>query len=133
MTDSQLRLAATAGRAVMALLFFIAGIRKLVAYGGTLGYFASLGVPLPEVTLPLTIAVELGGGLAFVLGWQLRFVAPLLALFTLGAAMSAHRFWEFDGPQYAAQLNNFFKNVTIAGAFALVAVSALRAPQDRPR
>ena len=123
MTDSQLRLATTAGRALVALLFFIAGIRKLMAYGGTLAYFTGLGMPMPELALPISIVIELGGGLAFTLGWRLRVVAPVLAVFTIGAALSAHRFWEVDGPQFAAQLNNFFKNVSIAGAFLLVALT----------
>ncbi len=35
--------------------------RSLMTYGATLGYFAKLGIPLPDVVLPLTIALEIGG------------------------------------------------------------------------
>ena len=39
--------AVVAARVLMAAIFLIAGVRKLMTYGATLGYFAKLGIPCP--------------------------------------------------------------------------------------
>jgi len=109
-----------AGRALMALLFLIAGIRKAMGYAGTVSAFTTLGLPMPEVIAQLVMAIEIGGGLALLLGWQIRAVAALMALFTLGAALIGHKFWVAEGAQFNAQLNNFLKNVAIIGGFLVV-------------
>jgi putative oxidoreductase len=113
-----------AARVLMAAIFLVAGVRKLMTYGATLGYFAKLGIPLGDVVLPLTIALEIGGGLLLIAGWRLQWVASALALFTLATAFTAHAFWSADAAQFAGQLNNFLKNVAMAGGFLLLIVQA---------
>lgn len=110
----------TAGRALMALLFLVAGIRKAMAYAGTVSSFTTLGLPMPEVVAPVVMAIEIGGGLALLLGFRTRVVATLLALFTLATALIGHRFWAAESAQFNAQLNNFLKNIAIVGGFLVV-------------
>ncbi len=116
--------AVVAARVLMAAIFLIAGVRKLMTYGATLGYFAKLGIPLPDAVLPLTIALEIGGGLLLVAGWRVKWVAGALALFTLATAFAAHAFWSADAAQFNAQLNNFLKNVAMVGGFLVLIVQA---------
>lgn len=124
MTTNESRGWTIAARALMAVIFVVAGVRKLMTYGATLGYFAKLGIPLPEVVLPLTIALEVGGGLLLVAGWRVRWVASALAIFTLATAFTAHAFWSADAAQFAGQLNNFLKNVAMVGGFLLLIAHA---------
>ncbi|SEK15642.1 MULTISPECIES: DoxX family protein [unclassified Variovorax] len=114
----------TAARVLMAVIFLVAGVRKLMTYGATLGYFAKLGIPMADVVLPLTIALEVGGGLLLVAGWRVQWVAAALALFTLATAFTAHAFWAADAAQFAGQLNNFLKNVAMVGGFLLLIAHA---------
>lgn len=111
-------------RVLMASLFLVAGIRKVLTWKMTLGYFAGLGIPLPEIVLPLTVVIEIGGGLALIAGWRLREVAFLMAGFTLFTGFVAHRFWMVDGAQFNNQLNHFFKNVALTGGFLVLFASA---------
>ena len=113
-----------AARVLMAVIFLVAGVRKLMTYGATLGYFAKLGIPMADVVLPLTIALEVGGGLLLVAGWRVQWVAGALALFTLATAFTAHAFWAADAAQFAGQLNNFLKNVAMVGGFLLLIAQA---------
>ena len=113
-----------AARVLMALIFLVAGIRKLLAWGATAGYFNKLGIPLPEIALALTVALEIGGGIALVLGWRLRLVAVVMGAFTLASALIAHAFWVAEPPQFSAQLLNFLKNTAMAGGFLLLAYVA---------
>lgn len=117
-------------RVLIAQIFVISGLRKLLGYAGAVGYFKMLGMPLPGVLVPLTIAVELGGGLALAFGVKLRPVAIVLALFTLFSALIGHQFWAAEGAQFGAQLNNFLKNVAMVGGFVgLIIVEAQRREQ----
>lgn len=110
----------TLGRMLMSVVFLVAGIRKAMGYAGTVSSFTALGLPGPELVAPLVIAVEIGGGIALLLGWQTQLVAIVLALFTLASALVAHRFWSAEGPQFSGQLNNFLKNVAMVGGFLVL-------------
>lgn len=120
-----------AARAMMATIFLVAGVRKLVGYAGTLGYFGALGIPLPDLVLPLTILLEVGGGIALLIGWRAGWVAVALGLFTLASALLAHRFWAAEPAQFANQLNHFLKNVAIAGGLLLVAAIEMKRQSER--
>jgi len=120
-------------RALMAAIFLVAGVRKLMGYAGTLGYFGALGIPLPDVVLPLTILLELGGGAALLIGWRTNWVAMALGLFSLVSALLGHRFWAAEPAQFSNQLNHFLKNVAIAGGFLLVAAVEMKRQPERSR
>lgn len=97
-------------RALMAQLFIISGWQKLAGFSGTEGYFASLGIPMAGLVTPLVILIELGGGLALLAGYKVRWVAAILAAFTVGSALIAHTNFADAG-----QALNFMKNLSIAG------------------
>ena len=112
------------GRILLASLFLVAGIRKLMAPAASAGYFAKLGFPMTDVLVWVVIAVEIGGALLLILGWKTRWAAYALAIFTVIATCAAHRFWEFsDAAQYAAQLNNFLKNLAVIGGMLILAAT----------
>ena len=101
-TDAVLALIA---RVLMAYIFVVAGWGKISAYSATVGYMESMGVP--GALLPLTILVEFGGGLALLFGFQARFAAFGLGLFSMITAFIFH-----DGAQDSI---NFMKNFAMAG------------------
>jgi putative oxidoreductase len=109
-------------RILLAAIFLTAGIRKLMGIAATAGYFAKLGMPVPEVMAWAAVVIEIGGGLLLVLGWHARRAAWLLILFVAIATAMAHRFWEFDAAQYNNQLNHFLKNAAIIGGLLYVAM-----------
>ena len=71
-------------RLFLGQIFLLAGISKISSYAGTQGYMDSMGVP--GTLLPLVIALEIGGGLAIIAGWQTRLTSIALAVFSLAAA-----------------------------------------------
>ncbi|WP_199688129.1 DoxX family protein [Noviherbaspirillum sedimenti] len=110
-----------AARLLMSLIFIIAGWGKLTGYSGTQGYFTSIG--LPAILVPLVILIELGGGLALLFGLKTRWVAAILALFSIGSAFIAHTNFAEPG-----QMNNFLKNLAMAGGFLLFVKYGAGAP-----
>ena len=111
-------------RLLMAAIFVLSGVRKALAFAGTAGYFAKLGLPAPEVITALVILIEVGGGLLLIAGWQLKPVALAMAVFTLATAFIGHAFWAAPPEQFGAQLNNFMKNVAMVGGFLLLSGTA---------
>lgn len=103
-----------AARLLIAQIFIISGFSKLMGYGATQGFFSSLGVPMPGLLLPLVILVELGGGLALLVGFKTRWVAAVLALFAVASALVAHSNFADQG-----QMINFMKNLAMAGGLLL--------------
>jgi putative oxidoreductase len=118
--DSRKDVAALVGRVLLAVMFVWAGYGKVTGYDGTAGYMASAGLPLVGLLLPLTILVELGGGLALMAGWKARWVALILAVFTLLATLTFHKFWNMKGDDVMTNTLFFYKNVGVMGGMLMV-------------
>jgi putative oxidoreductase len=104
------------GRIGLSLIFIISGWGKIAGYAATQGYMQSKG--LPGELLPLVIALELGGGLAILAGFQTRWVALALAAFSVVSALIFHA--DFGDQMQAI---NFWKNIAMAGGFLMLAAS----------
>jgi putative oxidoreductase len=111
--------AALVGRLLLAALFIPSGFSKLTGFAGTVGYIASKGLPLPEVGAAIAVAVELGVGILFAIGFKARWMALILAVFTLAAGILFHNYWAADAAQKMMQSINFWKNVAITGGFLM--------------
>ena len=107
--------AALVGRILLALIFIISGFGKITGYAGTAGYMASKGLPMVVVLLPLTILVELGGGLLIALGWKARWAAAVIFLFIIPVTLVFHNPLGLDAAQAQQQMINLLKNVSIMG------------------
>lgn len=102
-------------RIMLSHLFLIAGWQKISSYEGTQGYMESAGVP--GMLLPLVILLELGAGLAIIIGWQTKLAAAALALFTIASAVLFHH-------NFSDQIQTimFMKNIAISGGLMLLVV-----------
>ena len=109
------------GRVLLALMFVGAGISKIGGFDGTVGYIASKGLPLPSLLAVATIVLEVLGGLALIVGWQTRWAALALALFTLAASVIFHNFWALPADQQMVQQLMFMKNLSVAGGMLVLA------------
>jgi len=107
---------AAAGRVLIAVLFLLSGLGKLAAPGMTEGYIASVGLPAPLLGYLIAIAVEVGGGLLLLFGYQTRIVALIVAAFTLATALVFHH--DFSDQN---QMIHFLKNIAIVGGLLQVA------------
>ena len=131
-TTSTQDVIALVGRILIAYLFIPAGIGKLMGFAGTVGYVASSGLPLPQLGAAIAIVVELGVGIAFLLGFKTRIAAIVLAVFTVMAAVFFHKYWSAPDAMKMMQQINFNKNIAIAGGLlAFVAFGPGRLSIDK--
>jgi len=123
MSGQQKDLLILLARILLVLLYVIFGWEKLIGFGGTVGYMASLGLPMPTVVAAIVVVMEFFVGLALVIGWYTRPLALLLALYTLGTAIIGHHYWTLTGDAHAENMINFYKNVSIMGGLVLLCVT----------
>ncbi len=113
------------GRLLMASLFLPAGIAKLTGFAATVGYIASVGMPMPAVSAVIALIVEVAGGIALVIGFGTRTAALVLAVFTLVASFFFHAYWAAPAEQHMIVSLLFYKNIAVVGGLLfLVAFGA---------
>jgi putative oxidoreductase len=111
--DSLMPYTALIGRVLIAGLFVLSGWGKITGYAGTQAYMQHAGVS--GGLLPLVILLELGGGLAIVIGLFTQPAALLLAGFSFIAGYLFHA----GSPDQMQQIM-FFKDVGLAGGFLIL-------------
>lgn len=112
---------AFAARLLIAALFLPAGLAKITGFAGTVGYIASAGLPAPTLAAAAAVILEIGGGIALLVGLGTRYAALALAFFTLVASFIFHAYWAVPADQaYVTQLL-FFKNIAVAGGLMAIA------------
>jgi putative oxidoreductase len=120
MIDSYKTPLVVVGRVLLALMFIMAGFSKLGNIEGTAGYIASGGLPMASVLAVVVGLLELLGGLAIAAGFQARWAALALGLFTLAATVLFHKFWAVPAEQAMVQQLMFMKNLAVAGGLLFV-------------
>lgn len=123
-TQTHADTAALALRVASGALFLAHGWMKISVFtvAGTVGYFESLG--LPAVLAYFTIAAEILGGIALILGVATRLVSVALIPVLLGATwVHAGNGWVFSNPGGGWEFPLFW--AVAQGAIALLGAGAL--------
>lgn len=100
-------------RILLALLFIVAGLGKLSNVDGFAGYMASGGIP--AILAWPTVAFEILGGIAILVGFRTRIVAYALAAFCVVTGLMFH----FD-PADQMQMTSLLKNLGLAGGYIVL-------------
>lgn len=104
-------------RSLIALLFVVAGIQKLMSFSDISGFIGSLGVPAPALAAIIVIIIEVPVTLAFAWGYKTRQTGYVLIAFTILATLLVHRDY------FGADLVNVLKNIAIIGGI-MAAITA---------
>jgi putative oxidoreductase len=112
-----------AARLLLVALFLIFGWRKLTDYSGTVSRMVQDGASIPVLATFVAIFMELPVSFAVAVGVFTRASAVLLALYTLGSALIAHRYWTITGVNKIESMESFYKNLSIMGGFLLLYIT----------
>ncbi len=111
-----------AGRSLLGLYFIGPGLSKVFDFSSTLALMRMKGVPFSSVLLPLTIVIQLLGGIFLILGRNLRLTAFILFGLTIVINIYIHNFWTLNGdPSQGHEIQNFVKNLAIAAGLLVLA------------
>jgi putative oxidoreductase len=122
-----------AGRILIAAIFLMSGLNKIMQPAATRAYIEQVGMPMAGVLLVGAIVAEVGGGLSLLLGAYTRWGGWLLFLFMIPATFIFHT--NFSDPN---QMIHFMKNLAIIGGLLYVieagpgriSVDAKRRPEE---
>jgi putative oxidoreductase len=103
-------------RILIAGIFLMAGIGKVMDPGGTQAYMIAHGMPLTLFFLLCAIAFELGGGLSVLLGFKARWGAVALVIFLIPTTLIFHTAFS-----ERMQVIQFMKNSAIIGGLLMLA------------
>jgi putative oxidoreductase len=106
------------GRGVLAALFILAGINKLVGPKPVIAHMKAQHVP--GVLLPVVALFEIAAGAALLVGWNAQIAAGALAAFCLATAIVFHRNFADR-----AERTQFVKDIALAGGLAVLATVAV--------
>ena len=102
-----------------------------MGYADTLSYMSLHKILLSKVLLPITIALQVAGGLMLMLGLRVGQVALVLAALTLIVNIGMHDFWNvYEDVSQAQATQNFIKNLAILAGLLLLS-GAEDLPQHR--
>lgn len=111
-----------AGRFLLGLYFILPAIQKITNYESTVQYMALHSVPMIDFLLPLTILLQVVGGVAIIIGFQGKIAAFILAGLTLVISIFMHNFWNLpEGGDIARETQNFVKNMAIMAGLLVLA------------
>ncbi len=134
MNDRRIDLAALTLRLTLGTMFVAHGLLKYFVFtpAGTVKFFESLGLPGPLAYL--TIAAEVLGGIALLVGYRTRAVAAALVPVLLGAAWAhAGNGWLFSSPNGGWEYPVFMVFTSIAAAILGDGRYAIASAQPAPR
>ena len=110
-------------RIAIVVLFIIFGYPKLTGFSGTVQYMTSLGAHMPMLADIVAVVMEVPAAILIVLGFFTRPLAVIFVFYTLGTAVIGHHYWDMTGDAVLPNMINFYKNVSIAGGFILLAIT----------
>jgi putative oxidoreductase len=106
------------GRVLFVLVFVLSGLNvHLFNWRNGVAYARQNGVPAPELLVPFSGLMAVGGGLLLALGLWPDLGALLLVAFIFPVAFGMHRFWRYEDPM--TRLNDqvhFLKDTALGGA-----------------
>lgn len=103
------------GRVLLSLIFIISGITKLLDPAGTVAYIESVNLPFPHIAYAGALLIELGLGIALLVGFKSQLAAAGIAIFTFVTALIFH-----SNMADPVQVIMFLKNITIIGGLLVV-------------
>jgi len=118
-------------RILLSFMFIFAGFGKVTDPAATAGMIAGAGLPASTALTYLAGLFELATGIAVLVGFQVRIVGWLLAVFCVFTGIVFH-LPTVNVPDFPAAANgwinglnfvNFLKNVTLAGAYIMLATN----------
>ena len=114
-------------RLILGAYFLRAGIDKFIHHESVDIILANFHLSIADKTLPydelavwLTAGLEVGGGVALVIGYATRLAALLFAGFTVAVSVVLYHFWNAPPEIAPAALTLFMKNMTTLAALLLL-------------
>lgn len=121
MADSPENAVPFMGRILMSSVFLVFGVLKFTTFAYYVGLSSGKGMPLPAASIIAAATLEVLGGLAILVGFQVRIVSWILCVYLIPTSILFHNYWALQGALRATMEAHFFKNMAIMGGLLYLA------------
>lgn len=98
------------GRILLSQVFIIYGLIKVFDFEHYWHVMELQGIPMAPLVAIIVVAIEVGGGIAILIGFQTRLFSAILAAYLIVLTIIEYPVWEnFD------HFDNFIRNLAILG------------------
>ncbi len=108
-------------RVMLAIVFIVSGIGIVMNVAGMADTLAASGFPQPTLFGYAAAVLEVIAGACVLVGYQARWAALALIVFTAGTIAISHHFWDMDGLERVRNQTLALKNLAIMGGLLLIA------------
>jgi putative oxidoreductase len=108
----------------MSLIFLTSAYSKAFGWSGNVQYVATRHFTNPilvSVMLGGALAIEFGGALCLISGYQARVAGLVMALYLTTVTLVFHNYWILSGTPRAVMFMHFQKNLGLIGGLLMVA------------
>jgi len=109
------------GRLLFGGVLAYTGIGHFTGTEGMAQYAEYKGLPAPKLSVLASGVLLVACGLGVIVGVFPAIAAIVLAVFLVVSAVLMHDFWNVDEEQRQSEVNNFQKNVAMAGGALILA------------
>ena len=102
------------GRIFLSLIFIYHGITKVADFEYFWHGLELKGIPLAPMVAIFIVFIELGGGLAILIGFYTRFFTSIMAVYLIGVTLVYYPFWSDFG-----LFEDFMRNMAIVGGLII--------------
>ncbi len=107
-------------RLCFGIAFLWSAVDKIINWRGATSYMEMKQIPKISLVLPLSIAIQMIGGISILLGFYAKIGALLLILYTIGTGLKMHDFWTMSGDARATEKTLLLKDVAILGGLLVI-------------
>ncbi len=100
-------------RVLITPLFIYSGIGKITHFTDTVLKTPFGDSLIGRLMIIGAIIIELGGSLAFLIGYRIKYISLLWIFYIILTSLLFHQFWLFSGAQQVNQIINFLKNMSL--------------------
>ncbi len=111
-------------RALIAVIFLVSGVGKVLSFEQMVRAAGSAGFPLPSIAIAIAALIEIIGGLALLGGWQVRWTSLTLFVYLIPTTLIFHAAKLSDPAQARMQMVEVLKNLAIMGGLLKFYVDA---------
>jgi putative oxidoreductase len=102
------------GRILFSAIFISAAFAHFSR--STIQYATAKGIPMAEISVPLTGIIAVLGGISVALGYKARWGAWLIVIFLVPVTFMMHNYWMLTEPEARMmQQSMFMKNISMLG------------------
>lgn len=116
---------ALVGRVLLALLFVLTGVSKIIAFPMIVDRIVAGGLPFAPAGAAAAATLEIVCGMSLIFGFRIRVSAIALAVFSVVATYLFHAFWslppEVSVERRMIEMHIFFKDIAVAGGLLVLA------------